>query len=882
MIAYFRGFTVPALAFLAFAPTYAGDAAPPAPTGGGTLARPIPEDAFYTYTTNFGVHFGAVRFGMAAPANVRLDRVELYTTRDMGQTWTRYGEDPRAQSPFPVTVDGEGVYGFYTVGTDARGRREIEPRPGFRPETVVVVDRTPPMAQWIAPTGPTLTNAEEITFEWESSDAHYGPNPVSIEVSGDYGRTWSVVGAELGAEKHAAGLPAKGKYTWTPNARLGSPLRFMLVCRDRAGNTLRLRCPTEVLIDNIPPTVRITGPSVATSMAVPVDVDAADEGGSGLMEVVLYATYDGGRSWFKSAAESRAGQPILLSARQPGKIGLMAVARDGRGNHSPLPYEGMTPPHELYIDVEKPVVTLSETFISGVGTVASGATPQLQWTATDDLGLELNSAEVWYSEDNGQEWKKDSKTPMSSSPGLYTMLFPTVKENVRDYRVKVTVRDRAGNVGEAVSRPFTLEAAQTAIVNVGPSTSSIPPVAVTPLPSSLPPIMGGETGLRGEFSIQRPTTPSITETDLGGSPIPPPLTYGRELDPLPVTPTPLPDVSIPPVDNGGFTPSIPAVPPMPGVPTPTVDRMRQLEEMATDPSRAAEALAEVDGRIARGENTYDLHLIRGWAYLTMRHLPNYVTLAAEAAATAWKMDETNPRSRYLNGEILLVSGQNYYGDIEMDHDWTLSAQQYNEWAANRDALLQRAYEFVNGLVADYPTNKQYLGLLGDIRTYQGRAKQQDVVRRGVLAFDPATRAAVQASLSTANPDPRYNRLEDEAAAAARTLYQDAARILEQACAQPPVNDYNNLLMLGELYYRPDGLFDPTTGRRYLSDALRATDIPGNTYREAYYGLAMCNLFLRDYPNARANFERARDRFEPDNRIQQNIADSLARIAAEGF
>src|SRR5438874_10730 len=56
-------------------------------------------------------------------------RVEVWGTDDLGQTWTRWGDDPDRVSPVNLETNGNGVYGFLVV-VNVNGIPEQQPKRG--------------------------------------------------------------------------------------------------------------------------------------------------------------------------------------------------------------------------------------------------------------------------------------------------------------------------------------------------------------------------------------------------------------------------------------------------------------------------------------------------------------------------------------------------------------------------------------------------------------------------------------------------------------------------------------------------------------------------------------------------------------------------------
>ena len=84
---------------------------------------------------DFSVLPAAVRPRMVASSEFELEyeiesvgpsgigKVELWGTRDGGRTWSDYAVDTDKQSPMPVAVDGEGIYGFRILVQSGDGLR---------------------------------------------------------------------------------------------------------------------------------------------------------------------------------------------------------------------------------------------------------------------------------------------------------------------------------------------------------------------------------------------------------------------------------------------------------------------------------------------------------------------------------------------------------------------------------------------------------------------------------------------------------------------------------------------------------------------------------------------------------------------------------------
>ncbi len=439
----------------------------------GELLRPVPPDAQVTRFTRFNL-----RYSLRDIVANSVQKVEFYITEDMGRTWRLYGEDPDRMSPMTIEVPGEGVYGFVSVVTDRFGNREREPVARTRPETVIVVDRTPPQAKWIAPTQNTLGRGKAIDLAWESTDAYFGPTPVKIQYAvdarsnHDRDAIWNTV---------QENLSASGRITWTPPEGASGRYNFRLVAEDRAGNLAVAYNPATLTIDNAPPLISSVSPLRSNKLVNDIIIDANDgPSGSGVKEVSLYTSDNGGGTWTlvketvggESVPVKRGSRsPIVFEAPKAGEYGLWPVVFDEAGNATPLPAVGVVGPYVLTIDNEPPIVTLSDSFLMGRAAVLSNETRSVQWTAYDPHILN-GSGVISLSLDNGNTWQ-ELRSGLAAS-GSETINFPFGSQS-EEAKLRVQVSDEFGNVGEAVSATFKLSGAQTVIDSVTPVGGSSAP-----------------------------------------------------------------------------------------------------------------------------------------------------------------------------------------------------------------------------------------------------------------------------------------------------------------------------------------------------------------------------------------------------------------------
>lgn len=154
-------------------------------------------------------------------------KIELWMTRDGGNSWASVGVDPDNRSPVRTMVDGEGLFGYRMTVQSAGGAQPRPPQSGEQPEMWIGVDLTKPSVR--------LINAElgqgsaqgEIAITWEARDALLAKQPVSLAYAERAEGPWTTI---------AAGLENTGRYAWRYDSQTPERLYLRLEVRDEAGN----------------------------------------------------------------------------------------------------------------------------------------------------------------------------------------------------------------------------------------------------------------------------------------------------------------------------------------------------------------------------------------------------------------------------------------------------------------------------------------------------------------------------------------------------------------------------------------------------------------------------------------------------------------------
>ncbi len=179
-----------------------------------------------------------------------IGKIELWGTRDGGQTWISFGTDPDNRSPFVVGVENEGLYGFRIVVETNAGSQGTPPRSGELPEIWVGVDTTRPVAKLLPADADNAARTGEISIRWEAADQLLAARPIALAYAQSAAGPWTVL---------ASGLENSGHYDWRPDNRGPDRLYLRLEVRDEAGNVETIDGSEPVTIVRTRPQGRILG-----------------------------------------------------------------------------------------------------------------------------------------------------------------------------------------------------------------------------------------------------------------------------------------------------------------------------------------------------------------------------------------------------------------------------------------------------------------------------------------------------------------------------------------------------------------------------------------------------------------------------------------------
>lgn len=238
-----------------------------------TAPSPLRSDSNRVSITELRM-MSAMRFAVdyefdAAAANGARS-VELWGTRDQGQTWSRWQVDDDRQSPLDVQVDAEGTFGFRIVIVGNNGLAGNAPRNGDDADLWVGIDTTAPVVRINTATYGEGEHAGQLDIRWTASDASFAENPISIFFSDNSAGPWTTI---------AAGIPNSGRYFWPIDPRIPEQLFLRIEARDRAGNQGEYRLLDSINLSGFTPKARIRGirPVTNSSASDPSDLDSAPQ-----------------------------------------------------------------------------------------------------------------------------------------------------------------------------------------------------------------------------------------------------------------------------------------------------------------------------------------------------------------------------------------------------------------------------------------------------------------------------------------------------------------------------------------------------------------------------------------------------------------------------
>jgi hypothetical protein len=222
---------------------------------------------------------------------------------------------------------------------------------------------------------------------------------------------------------------------------------------DKAGNSASAESG-QILVDSINPRGRVVGPAISAKQDVAFDLEVSDAGPAGLREARLWVSQDDGVSWTEGPFINDPWKQVAWKAPGDGKYRFYVLAIDQAGNPSPTPKGKADDQFVAIVDSTAPTVQLG----SAIGIVEAekaasdrrnfkpGVRVAVPFTVKD-ANLQANSAAVWIQYDAAKGWELLG----DNLPTDQAFRFEIKPIQAKAARIKVTAKDIAGNIGEAVA-----------------------------------------------------------------------------------------------------------------------------------------------------------------------------------------------------------------------------------------------------------------------------------------------------------------------------------------------------------------------------------------------------------------------------------------------
>jgi hypothetical protein len=167
-----------------------------------------------------------------------IGKVEIWYTRDLGQSWHKLCEDNDRQSPVEINLPGEGLFGVSMVVSNGRGFGANPPRTGETPDCWIEIDTTRPLADI---TAIHASDDGALHISWGARDKNLTSEPIELSYAAQRDGPWHLI---------AKGLKNDGGYRWVPPTEVGPQAYFRVTVRDLAGNITHAETTQPVPLDD--------------------------------------------------------------------------------------------------------------------------------------------------------------------------------------------------------------------------------------------------------------------------------------------------------------------------------------------------------------------------------------------------------------------------------------------------------------------------------------------------------------------------------------------------------------------------------------------------------------------------------------------------------
>lgn len=181
-----------------------------------------------------------------------VDRVILWGTQD-GVQWKSWASDPDSRSPFPVSVEQNGTYGFRIVVHSKDGLTGTGPSTGDPADIWITVDTEKPQTRINSVPYGRGREAGQLVINYTVQDSELTVRPITLAYSSTVNGPWIIIDENLSNE---------GRHLWKPGTDVPQKIFLMIEARDKAGNigTHLLQQPID--ISGLVPSGTISGVTV--------------------------------------------------------------------------------------------------------------------------------------------------------------------------------------------------------------------------------------------------------------------------------------------------------------------------------------------------------------------------------------------------------------------------------------------------------------------------------------------------------------------------------------------------------------------------------------------------------------------------------------------
>lgn len=442
-------------------------------------------------------------FHFPAADQDRVQSLKLYVAPPGGRDWQLHATATPAQARavagngmlqgnFDIRLERDGAYDFAIMTVYSDGRSNPESVAQLRSDQRVIIDTLAPSVGLTATQPRQRQDGKvEVGIEWRISDENLDVN--SIRLEGRY------VGGLPSWANLVPGiaLDAQGKREWT---LAGRRMEVRLSAFDRAGNRAEKYlvlgagvgqttgasaepggAPRDYNSSDGQPAYTIVNDKVLR-----LQMKVFDKPLSGLAALELWSTRSGS-DWqkvnaeFKPPAENADTAEFTYQVPEDGTYGLTLVARSNANVPQPAPRGNQPPQIWVVVDTKPPEATL-------VGVkFAQPSDPRtlvLTWKARDEhleaLPVIFEYAPVG-KDGNAGKWQ--ALTEGLANTGRHVCATPNLPEGFHQFKVRMTVIDRAGNSTDVDHKdPISIDVnpPRVGIIGVKPTKPNKPDAPLQP------------------------------------------------------------------------------------------------------------------------------------------------------------------------------------------------------------------------------------------------------------------------------------------------------------------------------------------------------------------------------------------------------------------